>query len=344
MRKFKIAVIGCGRISVNHFKAIAENEFFELCAVCDTDSVAANNSAVTNNVPAFHTLQELLTVAKPDIVSLCTPSGIHPAQTILSAKHGVHVLTEKPMATRYQDAVDANRVCDEAGTKLFVVKQNRLNKTIDLLKRSIEKGRFGRIYNITSNVFWTRPQYYYDQSSWRGTWDMDGGALMNQASHYADLLTYLGGPLDSVFAYSATLARKIEAEDSITVALRWRNGAIGSLNVSMLTYPSNLEGSITILGEKGTVKIGGVALNRIESWNFETEDTEIDNQIKEASYETNSVYGFGHSGYYQELALALNGLPSKAVSGRSGLQSLQTLIGSYRSVVTNKPISFPLDI
>ena len=161
------------------------------------------------------------------------------------------------------------RACDEAGVRLFVVKQNRRNARCSCSSRPSTQQRFGRIYMVTVNVFWTRPQSYYDSAAWRGTWEFDGGAFMNQASHYVDLLDWIVGPVESVMAYTGTLARHIEVEDTGVAALKWRNGAMGSVNVTMLTYPKNLEGSITVLGEKGTVRIGGVAVNEIQHWEFD---------------------------------------------------------------------------
>ena len=187
-------------------------------------------------------------------------------------------MTEKPMATRWSDGLAMVRACDEAGVRLFVVKQNRRNRTLQLLKQAVEKGRFGRIYMVNVNVFWTRPQAYYDSAAWRGTWEFDGGAFMNQASHYVDLLDWIVGPVESVMAYTGTLARNIEVEDTGVAALKWRNGAMGSINVTMLTYPKNLEGSITVLGEKGSVRIGGVAVNEIKHWEFDAADP-MDAQI-----------------------------------------------------------------
>src|SRR5690606_31003439 len=200
---------------------------------------------------------ELLRSTDADVVTLCTPSGLHPDQAIQVATAGRHVMTEKPMATRWTDGLRMVKACDEADVYLFVVKQNRRNATLQLLKRAMEKKRFGRIHMVTINVFWSRPQSYYESAKWRGTWEFDGGALMNQASHYVDLVDWLIGPVESVQAYVATLARNIQVEDTATVGIRWRSGALGSVNVTMLTYPRNLEGSITIIGEKGTVRVGG---------------------------------------------------------------------------------------
>ena len=215
---------------------------------------------------------------------------LHPEQAITIANAGRHVVTEKPMATKMSDGKRMVRNADEQGTHLFVVKQNRLNPTLQLLKSAVEKKRFGRIYMVTLNVFWTRPQEYYDQAKWRGTWEFDGGAFMNQASHYIDLLNWLIGPIESVFSYTSTLERNIEVEDTGVACIKWRSGAMGTINVTMLTYPKNYEGSITILGEKGTVEVGGVAVNEIKHWEFDSED-EDDEKNMESNYETSSVYG-----------------------------------------------------
>jgi len=285
----------------------------------------------------------MLGETKADIVVLATPSGLHPEQAIECAHAGFHVMTEKPMATRWQDGLRMVRACDEVPVRLFVVKQNRRNATLQLLKRAIEKDRFGRIYMVNINVFWSRPQEYYDSAAWRGTWEFDGGAFMNQASHYVDLLDWLIGPIESLQAYTATLARSIEVEDTGVISIRWRSGALGSMNVTMLTYPKNLEGSITILGEKGTVRIGGVAVNEIQHWEFAQPD-EDDAKIKDASYQTTSVYGFGHPLYYDNVINVLRGEAEPETDGREGLKSLETLIATYLSARDGKRISLPLDL
>jgi UDP-N-acetyl-2-amino-2-deoxyglucuronate dehydrogenase len=226
--------------------------------------------------------------------------------------------------------------------RLFVVKQNRRNATLQLLKKAIEKKRFGKIYMVNLNVFWTRPQSYYDQGGWRGRWEYDGGAFMNQASHYVDLVDWLIGPLESLQAYTATLGRDIEAEDTGVISLKWRSGALGSMNVTMLTYPKNLEGSITILGEKGTVKIGGMAVNEVQHWEFEDTDPD-DAKVKEASYETTSVYGFGHPLYYDNVINVLRGDAEPETDGREGLKSLEVIIATYLSARDGKRVALPLD-
>ena len=285
-RRIRIALIGCGRISGNHIKAIAMHyKHAELVAFCDIKSELLDQA---QSLLEEHLSEQLNTITKPacftsyadlllavrsgtlqvDLVVLTTPSGLHAEQVIAAADSGLHVCTEKPMATRWNDGVAMVKACDSAGVRLFVVKQNRFNRTLQLVKRQIQAGRFGRMAMVSVNVFWQRPQSYYDQAPWRGTWEFDGGALMNQASHYVDLLDWLVGPVESVSASMATLGRTIEVEDTAALQLRWRNGALGTMAVTMLTYPKNFEGSITLLGEAGTVKIGGPAVNQIEHWSF----------------------------------------------------------------------------
>lgn len=342
-RKIRIAIAGCGRISKNHFGAIeAHSDNLELAAICDTDLKLLQSCAAQYNVPAYSDYHELVRDTDCDLVVLCTPSGLHPSQTILAATHGKHVMTEKPMATRWQDGLAMVKACDEAGVRLFVVKQNRRNATLQLLKRAVEEKRFGKIYMVSLNVFWTRPQEYYSSSNWRGTWEMDGGALMNQASHYVDLLEWLIGPIADVQAMTATLARDIEVEDSAVLNVRWRSGALGSMAVTMLTYPKNLEGSITIIGEKGTAKVGGVAVNDIQIWDF-AEKMDYDEQISSANYSTTSVYGFGHPLYYQNVIDVMRGQAEPETDGREGLKSLEVLIAAYISARDRVTVSLPLE-
>jgi len=344
-RKIRFSLVGCGRISKNHFDSISQHaDHAELVDVCDIDAGALEKTVQTTGAVGHASLTELLQKTTADCVILTTPSGIHPQQAIEVARSGRHVLSEKPMATKWQDGQRMVRACEVAGVRLFVVKQNRKNATLQLLKQALEQKRFGRIYMVALNVFWQRPQVgYYDQAKWRGTWELDGGAFMNQASHYVDLLEWLIGPIDSLHAYTATLARDIEAEDTGVISLRWRNGALGSLNCTMLSYPKNLEGSITILGEKGTVRVGGVAVNEIQQWQFADSQPE-DEQIKAASYETTSVYGFGHPLYYRNVIASLRGEAEPEVDGREGLKSLEVLIAAYRSARDGVRVGLPLEL
>jgi len=342
-RKIKLAVVGCGRISRNHFGSIEEHgDELELVAVCDIDPVVLAEHAEKHKVAAYRDMEEMLQKEQIDLVALCTPSGIHPDQALLAAKHKVHVITEKPMATRWNDGVRMVKACDDAGVRLFVVKQNRRNTTLQLLKRAVTEKRFGKVHMVHLNVFWTRPQSYYDQGNgWRGTWEFDGGAFMNQASHYVDLLDWLIGPVEKVQAMMST-TRDIEVEDTGVLNVKWRNGALGSMSVTMLTYPQNLEGSIAILGEKGTVRIGGVAVNEIQLWQFD-EAKDYDRQIHEANYETTSVYGFGHPLYYKNVIDVMRGEAEPETDGREGLKSLELLIAAYLASRDGKTVSLPLE-
>jgi len=340
-RKIRMAIVGCGRISKNHFSSIEKHaDDLELAAICDIDPDVLKMHQEMYAVPTYTRLDDMLKREKLDLVALCTPSGLHSEQTIMAARYGVSVVTEKPMATRWHDGVRMVKACDEAGVRLFVVKQNRLNSTLQLLKRAIDEKRFGKIHLVHINVFWTRPQAYYDQAKWRGTWEFDGGALMNQASHYVDLLDWLIGPVEKVQAMVST-TRDIEVEDTGVLNVKWRNGALGSMSVTMLTYPKNLEGSITILGEKGSVRVGGVAVNEIQLWQFE-EPKDYDAQIHEVNYQTTSVYGFGHSLYYKNVVDVMRGKVEPETDGREGLKSLEILIASYLSARDGKIVSLPL--
>jgi UDP-N-acetyl-2-amino-2-deoxyglucuronate dehydrogenase len=342
-RKIRLAVVGCGRISKNHFGSVEKHaDSVELVTVCDTNPTSLQDDVERFKVPGYGRMEDMLRKESIDLVALCTPSGLHPEQAILAARHGVHVMTEKPMATRWSDGVAMVKACDEAGVRLFVVKQNRSNATLQLLKRAVEKKRFGRIYMVNINVFWTRPQEYYDSAKWRGTWEFDGGAFMNQASHYVDLLDWLIGPIESLQAYTGTLARDIQVEDTGVLNVRWRSGALGSMNVTMLTYPKNLEGSITIIGEKGTARVGGVAVNEIQHWEFAEAD-EDDQKVKDASYATTSVYGFGHPLYYDNVIRVMRGEAEPETDGREGLKSLETLIAVYLSARDGRRIALPLE-
>ncbi|MFZ1086555.1 MAG: Gfo/Idh/MocA family oxidoreductase [Terracidiphilus sp.] len=342
-RKISVAIVGCGRISKSHFSALdTHRENLELVGVCDVDPSRMEEAASQYGVRGYLSLEELLKECNADLIVLASPSGLHARQAIEAAIAGRHVVTEKPMATRWEDGKKMVEAFDRAGQRLFVVKQNRTNATLQMLKRAMVQKRFGRIFMITVNVFWTRPQQYYDNEGWRGRWEFDGGALMNQASHYVDLLDWIGGPVESVQAYTGTLARNIEVEDTGVAGIKWRSGALGTLSVTMLTYPKNLEGSITVLGEKGTVRIGGTAANEVQRWEFDSPDQD-DEKARGSSYATKSVYGFGHSLYYDNVIEVLRGRCEPETDGREGLRSLELLTAMYISARDGRRVSLPLE-
>ena len=346
--KTDFVLVGCGRISKNHIKAVADNaDRARLVGVCDIVEGRAAEAAKATGAPAFTDLSTMLEEVDADAAIIGTPSGRHPDHAVRCAEAGLHVVSEKPMAITLDAADRMIKACDDAGVELFVIKQNRLNRTVQLLKRAVDKGRFGRIYFAQVNVFWTRPQDYYDQARWRGTWELDGGAFMNQASHYVDMIHWLVGEVESVQAATATLARRIETEDTGAAVVHFRNGAIGSINVTMLTHPKNFEGSITILGETGTVKLGGPALNKVEAWEFERYDDD-DKEVTGADYALPSgpgaVYGFGHSAYLANVLDALEGKEDSLTDGRGGRKSLELILAIYQSARDKTTVSLPLKL
>lgn len=329
---YKIGLVGCGRISKNHIEAInklEEEGLAKLVACCDIVELRAEEAASRNGgCEVFTDYAQMLQESDCDLVSLCTPSGLHPYQTIDAAKAGKHILSEKPQGCSLEACDAAIQAADEAGVKYMVVKQNRFNPSIQLLRKAYEAGRFGRIYMILANVLWTRPQDYYDMAKWRGTYELDGGCLSNQASHYVDLVQWFGGDVADVCAQFSTQKIKMEAEDTISVAIKFANGSIGNINATVLTYPKNLEGSLTILGEKGTARVGGFALNKIEHWDFDAENP-MDEDVKNASEAPESVYGHGHLPYYRHVLDVLDGKVEPMCTGKEARKTVEIILESY---------------
>ena len=342
MKKVRLGIIGCGRISKNHLDAVSQIPEADFVAAADILPEKLQFVSEHYGIKSLYTdYLEMLEKENLDAVSICTPSGMHPNMGIDVANHKINVLTEKPMAINIEAADRLIQACDANKVKLFVVKQNRLNSTMQLLKRAVDSGRFGKIYLAQSNVFWQRPQSYYEAEKWRGTWEFDGGAYMNQASHYVDAIYWLLGNVDSVMAYTATMARNIEAEDTGCAILHFRSGIIATMNVTMLTYPKNFEGSITIIGEKGTVKVSGVAVNKIEKWEFE-DYSDDDRMALDTNYIPPNIYGFGHNPYYRNFVDVLLNKGVPATDGRDGRKSVEIIQAIYRSAKTGKRVSLPL--
>ena len=335
-------IIGAGIIAAVHADAIALLPDARLLAVTDVAAGAAQAFAAARGCAAEPSLDDLLARHDVDVVCVCVPSGQHAQVGIRAAKAGKHLVIEKPVDVTLEAADRLLAAAREAGVALTVVSQHRFDPGVIALKRLIDDGALGTLVLGEASTKWYRTQEYYDSAPWRGTWEFDGGALMNQASHYVDLVDWLIGPVESVQAYTATLARNIQVEDSGVVAVRWRSGALGSINVTMLTHSKNFEGSITILGEKGTVRIGGVAVNEIQKWDF-AESHEDDAKIQSANYETTSVYGFGHPLYYDNVIGALRGELEPETDGREGLRSLELLIAAYLSARDGRRVALPLE-
>lgn len=343
-RALRFALVGFGRVAARHVDAMdaVDPAHARWVAVCDVDP-GARERARALNVPSFESYDTMLDEVRPDVVVLATPSGVHPRQAIRAARAGVHVVTEKPMATRWSDAQRMVREAEDADVLLFVVKQQRFSPLVRALKHAIDQQRFGRIYAAQLNVLWTRPQAYYDLAPWRGTWELDGGALMNQAIHYIDLLQWLLGPVESVHAFIATLARNIEVEDTATLNLRWRSGALGSATVTMLAAPTNYEAAVTVIGERGLVRLGGVACNELATWRFDTPHPD-DDELPELAMQHDCLYGGGHLPLYQNIVATLRGEAAADVDGSEGLKSLEVVVAAYRSAQEGRRISLPLEL
>ncbi len=342
MNLVKFALIGCGRISERHFEAISNIPDAEIIACCDIIENRAIEASKKYKVAKYYTdYKKMLDTEEVDAVLITSPSGLHPEMGIEAAKRKIHVITEKPMAINLSQADELIKACDHNQVHLFVVKQNRLNPSVQLLKKAIDKGRFGRIFSANATVRWARPQSYYDLAKWRGTWEFDGGAFLNQASHYFDLLYWLIGPVDSVMAFTATLNHQIEVEDMGSGLIRFRNGALGTVEVTMNTYPRNLEGSITVMGEYGTVKIGGIAVNKIDHWEFKDYDDD-DRFVTDTTTMPASVYGFGHTGFLTNVVDVLQGKAEPKTDGRDGRKSLEIILAMYESSRTGRKVALPL--
>lgn len=311
-----------------------------LAAVCDIRPERAEAAGAQWKVPAFTDMHEMMRFLKDDVdaVAVLTESGNHARHTLELAPYGKHIIVEKPMALTLDDADAMIHACDSNGIKLFVIKQNRFNLPVQKLREALEAGRFGRLVLGTVRVRWCRTQAYYDQDAWRGTWALDGGVLSNQASHHLDLLEWMMGDVESVFAKSTRALVDIEAEDTAVVVLRFRNGALGIIEATNATRPKDLEGSLSVLGELGNVVIGGYAVNKIESWAF-SHPLPSDEDVM-ANYSTNppDVYGFGHRSYYEHIVKCLNTGGKMLVDGLEGRRSLELIMAIYESVETGKEV------
>lgn len=336
----RFGLLGCGRIAKRHSDLLGGNNIAgaRLVAVCDSQQARADALAAKFGIPAHYDLEDMLARRDIDVVVVLTPSGLHPQHAIACARAGKHVVVEKPMALRLQDADDMIRVCDEAGVKLFVVKQNRFNVPIVKAREALEANRFGKLVLGTVRVRWCRDQAYYDQDPWRGTWAYDGGVLTNQASHHVDMLEWFFGDVVSVHARSTTALVNIETEDTAVATLKFRNGALGIIEATTAVRPSDLEGSLSILGEKGTVEVGGFAMNEIRHWRFVDELPSDREVVEKFSVNPPNVYGFGHQAYYQHVVECLSDRGAALVDGLQGRKSLELISALYESIETGQEV------
>lgn len=336
----KFALVGCGRIAKRHSELLGLNQIksASLIAVCDIIEEKAEKIGKQFDTPYYTDMDEMMKNEDIDVVSVLSESGYHAKHVISLAKYGKHIVVEKPMALTLDDADAMIRACDENNARLFVVKQNRFNIPIVKLREAMDAKRFGKLVLGTVRVRWSRDQNYYDQASWRGKWAMDGGVLTNQASHHVDLLEWMMGDVESVFAKSMTALVDIEAEDTAIVTLKFKNGALGIIEATTAVRPKDLEGSISVLGEKGTVEIGGFAVNKMLHWNFQEEIDGDDEVMEKYSVNPPNVYGFGHQEYYEHVVDSILNNKAHLVDGLVGRKSLELVTAMYESIETGKEV------
>jgi predicted dehydrogenase len=340
--RVRAALAGCGRIGERHARILGATAGVELVAVADVEPAKARAYAGRHGGRPYSEIGEMIGTEAPDLLAICTPSGIHAEGVIEAVRAGVkNIVVEKPMALRLADADAMIAACEENGVRLFVVKQNRYNLPIRKLREALEAGRFGKLVLGAVRVRWCRRQDYYDQAPWRGTWAMDGGVFSNQASHHVDMLVYMMGEVSSVKAMAATRLVSIEAEDTGIALLRFASGALGVVEATTAARPVDLEGSISILGENGTVEVGGFAMNEMTVWKF-ADETPEDARVLE-KYRTNppDVYGFGHHAFYRDVFDAIAKGQAPFVDGREGRKSLEVITAIYESIGSGREVRFP---
>jgi len=334
------ALVGCGRIAKRHSELLGFNEIngAKLVSVCDNAIDKANKIAEQFKVSAYQDMDEMMKSESIDVVVVLTPSGLHAEHVINLSKYGKHIMVEKPMALTVKDTENMIYACDLNNIKLFIIKQNRFNVPVVKLREALNAGRFGKLTMGTVRVRWARHQAYYDQDSWRGTWAMDGGVLTNQASHHIDMLEWMMGDVESVFAKMTTALANVETEDTAIVTLKFKNGALGIIEATTATRPTNLEGSISILGEHGTVVVGGVAVNEMQTWVFEDEQEGDSSVLEEFSVNPPNVYGFGHQAYYEHVVDCIVNGSANLVDGLQGRKSIELISAIYESAETGKEV------
>lgn len=336
------ALLGCGRIARKHADILSGGQIpgVRLVAVCDRQEARAKACGEKYAVPWFTDMHDMMAKlgSSIDVVNILTESGNHARHTRELASYGKHIVVEKPMALTLDDADAMIRACDEAGVKLFVVKQNRYNLPIEKVREALTAGRFGKIVLGTVRVRWCRTQTYYDQDAWRGTWGMDGGVFTNQASHHVDMLEWMLGEPESVFAKSTTALVNIEAEDTGVAVVKFRNGALGIIEATTATRPKDLEGSLSILGERGSIEVGGFALNEMKVWNFVEPSPDDENVLLHYRQNPPNVYGFGHVAFLAHVVDAIRNNKQGLIDGLEGRKSLELISAIYESIETGQEV------
>jgi predicted dehydrogenase len=334
----RFGIIGCGRIAPRHAQSLQQVAATQLVAVADILPSRAHHLANEYGARPYTDYAQLLDRHDIDAVSICVPSGLH-AQVAIDAMHaGKHVLVEKPIAITLSDADRMIETSKSSGRALGVVLQNRYNHPMLALRQAIDEGKLGRLYLGNACVRWYRPQSYYEDG-WHGTWAMDGGALMNQSIHHIDALQWLMGPVQSVNAYTATLAHKMEAEDAGVAIVRFTSGALATIEGSTLTWPQNLEGSVAVFGEYGSVKIGGTALNRIELWKVAGELEQEAEVLTSQRVDPPSVYGYSHREVVRDFAHAVQTGQEPGTPGPEARKSLALVLAIYESAASGHAVA-----
>lgn len=337
----RFALVGCGRIAKKHAEILSGGHVSgaRLAAVCDIREDRAQAFGQTYGVPHFPGIRQMMEAQVGiDVVNVLTPSGLHAANTLELAAYGKHIVVEKPMALTVDDADRMIEACDLAGIRLFIVKQNRYNRAVVRAREALDSGRFGRLVMGTVRVRWCRTQEYYDQDDWRGTWELDGGVFANQASHHVDLLQWMLGEWESVYAKAGTSLVDIEAEDTGVAVIKFRNGALGVVEATNATRPSDLEGSLSLLGERGSAVIGGFAVNQVETWQFAQPEAGDEDVVGVCRETPPSVYGFGHIPYLEHVVRCIEGERQALVDGLEGRRSIELISAIYESIETGREV------
>lgn len=356
-----IAIIGCGRISQNHILAVINNkDKVKLVACCDVVGTRAEDAAgkyikanndldkqkndLKESITVYTDYKAMLENENIDIVSICTESGYHAEQAIYCMNKKKHVIVEKPMALSIKDANTMIETSNAKNVKLCVCHQNRFNPTIQKLKKALDDGRFGRVIAGNARILWNRGQAYYSQAPWRGTYELDGGCLMNQCIHNIDLLQWtLGGKVEWLNgAVGNFMHPYIEAEDYGSIQIQFDNGAVGNVEGTVCIYPTNLEETLTIIGENGMVSIGGVAVNKIEAWRFKDGLDDEEEIMAECNTDIDSVYGKGHSPLYQDFINAVENGREPYINGDEGKKAMEIILAAYKSSGEGRRITFPV--
>ena len=340
----RFALLGCGRIAKRHADLLGTGQIAgaQLAAVCDSNPQRADAFGSRYSVPAYTDLDHMLERDDIDVVSVLTSSGAHAEHSIQVSGSGRHVVVEKPMALRLADADAMIEAARLAGKRLFVVKQNRFNVPVVKARQALDAQRFGQLVLGTVRVRWCRDQSYYDQDAWRGTWLQDGGVIANQASHHVDMLGWFMGPVSSVHATGAQALARIEAEDTCVATLKFRNGALGIVEATAAARPKDLEGSLSVLGSKGVVEIGGFAVNQIRHWQFTEPHAQDAEVMQRFSVNPPNVYGFGHQAYYEHVVQCLETGAQALVEGKEGRASLELVAALYESMASGQEVQLPL--